>query len=127
LIPNYVLDSGALIAAERGKQRIARFFQLASVGRAHLVVPLPVIAEWWRGRSDAREEILAATEIVASVAAAKAAGIALARLKHVDAKRTIDAIVVATAALLRGIVVTGDREDFEFFITHFPGVVVLAV
>ena len=27
MIPTYVLDAGALIAAERGKMRVARFFR----------------------------------------------------------------------------------------------------
>jgi len=126
VIMTYVLDTGALISAERGKERAARFFRLADIGRARLVVPLPVVAEWWRGRSDARDTILAATRVVASVDAAKAAGIALARLKNVDGKLTIDALVMATAALLDAVVVTGDPGDFERLGAHFPGVVVLA-
>lgn len=126
MIMTYVLDTGALISAERGKERAARFFRLADIGRARLVVPLPVVAEWWRGRSDARDTILAATRVVASVDAAKAAGIALARLKNVDGKLTIDALVMATAALLDAVVVTGDPGDFERLGAHFPGVVVLA-
>jgi predicted nucleic acid-binding protein len=126
VIPKYVLDTGALICAERGKQRIGRFFQLANIGRARLIVPLPVVAEWWRGRSGARDEILAATEVVASIAAAKAAGIALAHLRDVDSRRTIDAIIIATAALLDAVVITDDREDFEELVAHFPGVRVLS-
>jgi predicted nucleic acid-binding protein len=126
VIPKYVLDTGALISAERGKQRVGRFFQLANIGRARLIVPLPVVAEWWRGRSDARDEILAATEVVASIAAAKAAGIALARLRDVDSRRTIDAIIIATAALLDAVVITDNREDFEELVAHFPGVRVLS-
>jgi len=126
LIPRYVLDTGALVSVERGKQRAARFFRLAAIGRARLIVPLPVIAEWWRGRTDAREEILGATEIVASVAAAQAAGIALARMREVDSKRTIDAMVMATAALLDAVVLTGDIEDFVALRAQFPRVVVLA-
>jgi predicted nucleic acid-binding protein len=126
VIPKYVLDTGALISAERGKERASRLFRLASIGRAHLVVPLPVIAEWWRGRTDARDEILNATRIVASVAAAQAAGIALTRVKDVDAAKTIDAFVMATAALLDAIVVTGDPHDFEVLAAHFPGVPILS-
>jgi predicted nucleic acid-binding protein len=125
VITTYVLDTGALISAERGKERAARFFRLADLGRARLVVPVPVVAEWWRGRSDARDAILAATRVVASVDAAKAAGVALARLKNVDGKLTIDALVMATAALLDAVVVTGDPGDFERLRAHFPGVVVL--
>ena len=126
MITTYVLDTGALVAAERGKERAARFFRLAHIGRAHLVVPLPVVAEWWRGRTDIREAVLTATRVVASVDAAKAAGVALARLKGVDAKLTIDALVMATAALLDAVVVTGDPGDFERLGVHFPGVVVLS-
>ena len=126
MIPTYVLDSGALISAERGKQRAARFFQLAQLGRARLIVPLPVIAEWWRGRTDARDTVLAATRVVASVDAAKAAGIALSRLEDVDGKLTIDALVMATAALLDAVVITGDPDDFDRLATHFPSVTVLA-
>ncbi|MCL4749673.1 MAG: PIN domain-containing protein [Myxococcales bacterium] len=126
MIPRYVLDTGALVSVERGKQRAARFFRLAAIGRARLIVPLPVIAEWWRGRTDAREEILGATEIVASVAAAQAAGIALARMREVDSKRTIDAMVMATAALLDAVVLTGDIDDFVALRAQFPRVVVLA-
>jgi predicted nucleic acid-binding protein len=125
VIAKYVLDTGALIAAERGKARASRFFRLADVGLARLVVPLPVVAEWWRGRTDVREAILGSTEVVSSIDAAKAAGMALARLRDVDGRATIDAIVMATAALLGAIVVTGDAADFEVLAAHFPGVTVL--
>lgn len=127
MIPRYVFDTGALIAAERGKQRVARFLQLVRIGRARIVVPLPVIAEWWRGRTDARDEILAATEVVGSLAVAKAAGVALAGLKNVDAKLTIDAVVMATAALTNAIVITADPSDFSALARHFPRVTVLSI
>ena len=123
----YVFDAGALIAAERGKARAVRFLRLAHVGAARLLVPLPVIAEWWRGRTDHRDEILGAAEIIASVPIAKAAGIALSRMKDIDASVTIDAIVMATAAMLDAVVVTQDRRDFERLGAHFPGVAVLSV
>lgn len=126
VIPSYVFDTGALISAERGKARAARFLQLVRIGRARILIPLPVVAEWWRGRSDVREEILAASQIVASLRAAQAAGVALGKSKNVDAKLTIDAIVMATAALANAIVVTGDPEDFERLASHFPKVAVLS-
>ena len=127
MIARYVFDTGALIAAERGKERAARFLRLVRIGRARIIVPLPVVAEWWRGRTDVREEILAASQVVASIDAAKAAGIALARLRNVDTKLTIDAIVMATAALMGAIVITGDASDFEVLARHFSGVAVLSV
>lgn len=124
---SYVFDTGALIAAERGKERAARFLRLVRGGRARILVPLPVVAEWWRGRTDAREEILAASRVVATVEIAQAAGVALAQAKDVHPGLTIDAIVMATAALLDAIVVTGDPRDFERLSVHFPGVSVLGV
>jgi hypothetical protein len=51
----------------------------------------------------------------------------LSRTKDVHAALTIDAIVMATAALLDSIVVTGDPQDFEKLSVHIPGVSVLAV
>ena len=126
MIPRYVFDTGALIAAERGKERASRFLQLVQAGRARILVPLPVVAEWWRGRTDVREEILASSEIVASVPAAKAAGVALGRMRDVHARLTVDAMVMATAALADAVVVTGDPRDFDRLAAHFPGVVVLS-
>ncbi len=126
MIPTYIFDTGAMIAAERGKPRAARFLSLVRSGRARIVVPLPVIAEWWRVRTDVRDELLAATRIVGSVDIMKAAGIALARTKNVDARLAIDAIVMATAALLDATVVTGDTADFEQLSRHFPGVSVIS-
>jgi predicted nucleic acid-binding protein len=126
LIPRYVFDTGALISAERGKPRALRFLQLVHAGRARILVPLPVVAEWWRGRTDVREEILGATEIVASLSAAKAAAVALGRMRDAGARLTIDAIVMATAALADAIVVTGDARDFDKLSAWFSGVVVLS-
>lgn len=127
MIARYVFDTGALIAAERGKERAARFLRLVRVGRAHVLIPMPVVAEWWRGRSNGREEILAACRVVASIDACKAAGVALARMARADAALTIDAIVMATAALSDAIVVTSDPHDFTRLATHFAGVPVLSV
>jgi predicted nucleic acid-binding protein len=127
VIPRFVFDTGALIAAERGKRRATRFLDLARAGRARLLVPLPVVAEWWRGRTDVREAILAATQVIASLDAAKAAGIALGGLRDVHHKLTIDALVMATAALADATVLTSDVHDFSRLAPHFTGVTVLAV
>jgi predicted nucleic acid-binding protein len=123
----YVFDTGALVSAERGTQRVSRFFQLVHAGRARILVPLPVVAEWWRAATDVRVEILAATEVVADLEITKAAGLALARLKGATASLTIDAIVMATAAMRDAILVTQDPRDFATLASHFPSVTVLAV
>ena len=128
---------------QNAARRAIRFFRLVHVGRALLVVPLPVVAEWRRGRVDAREEGLAATRVLGSADAAKAARVALARPKRVDAvlpcrfarehdvatdcvRLTIDAPVMATAALLDAVLVTGHAGDFVRLGADFPGVVVLS-
>jgi predicted nucleic acid-binding protein len=46
-------------------------------------------------------------------------------MKSVSAKLTIDAIVMATAALTGAIVVTSDTSDFDALASHFVGVPVL--
>lgn len=127
MIARYVFDTGALIAAERGKERAVRFLRLAHVGAAKIVVPLPVVAEWWRERTRAREELLAATQVLASIDVSKAAGIALSKLRRVDPSLTIDAIVMASAALLDAVLITQDPTDFDRLGLHFPSVVVLGV
>lgn len=104
-----------------------RFVRLAQLGLARIVIPLAVIPEWWRGRSDVRDDLLAAARVDTSLAAAKAASVALANVRGVDASMTIDAVVVATAALLDGVVVTSDPDDLTRLARHFPGVRVLAV
>ncbi len=56
----FTFDTGMLIALERRKRRATDVFQ-AIVRRGFLpVVPAVVYAKWWRGRSDVREDILAA-------------------------------------------------------------------
>lgn len=126
MIPRYVFDTGALISAERGRDRATRFLRLVRIGRARILVPLPVVSEWWRGQSAVRQEILAASQIVASLAIAQAAGVALGKLDDVDARLTIDAIVMATAALTNAIVITGDPDDFDRLAPYFPKVTVLS-
>lgn len=123
----YVLDSGALIALERRKPRGRSLIQLAARGAAVLVVPQPVLAEWWRGRTDLRDEILASVIVDNRLAATLNAGVALGRLVPVDARLTIDAIVIATAALLGAVVATSDVDDFARFAPMYPGVRVLAI
>jgi predicted nucleic acid-binding protein len=79
--------------------------------RAPLAVPIPVIAEWWRGRSDVRERILDVVKIERlSLAVAKAAGEAQASVPRSTA---VDAIVMAFAASRGDAVFTRDIEDME--------------
>jgi predicted nucleic acid-binding protein len=117
------LDTGALVAIERRKQRGMRLIELARRRLAILSVPVPVITEWWRGRTDVRERILDAVNVEPlSLAVAKSAGEALAGMAR---STTLDAIVMAFAASRGDVVFTGDRGDLERLRAFFPAVRVL--
>ncbi len=117
------LDTGALIAIERRKARGVHLLELAKLRLAVLAVPVPVVAEWWRGRTDSREKILDAVNVEpVSLAVAKAAGEAQARVATATA---VDAMVMAFAASRGDVVFTGDVGDFERLRGFFPGVRVL--
>ena len=80
IIRGITLDTGALVAIERRKQRGTQLLELARRRLAVLSVPMPVVAEWWRGRTDVRERILDVVNVEPlSLAVAKAAGEAQAK------------------------------------------------
>ena len=125
------LDTGALVAMERGKLRGTMLLRAAKEHRAQLLAITPVVAEWWRGRSDVRDRIkLAVTLVPFPVRAAEAAGVALGQLSGVKgrAKMSIDVMVMAFAALYGGaLVYTSDVGDLQSLARHFPDVRVLGV
>lgn len=93
--------------------------------REVITVPSPVLAEWWRGRTDVREAILGSVVLEPlGEAVAKAAGEALAAVRGATA---VDAVVMASAALRGDIVLTSDAGDLERLRAFFPAVRVLAV
>jgi predicted nucleic acid-binding protein len=120
----FTFDTGMLIALERRKRRATDAFRNI-VRRGFLpIVPAVVYAEWWRGRTDLREAILAAV-IVEDMppALCRAAGEALAA---VAGSTLADAVVMASAALRGGgVVYTGDLDDLQRLQRHFPTVLVL--
>ena len=117
------LDTGALVAIERKKQRGTQLVELARRRLAVLSVPVPVVTEWWRGRNDVRERILDAVNVEPlTLAVAKSAGEALAKVPRSTA---IDAIVMAFAAARGDAVFTGDTDDLERLRAFFPSVRVL--
>jgi predicted nucleic acid-binding protein len=124
-IRGVTLDTGALIAIERRKQRATTLVEIARDQRALLAVPIPVVAEWWRGRTDDRERILQIASVEAvTLPVAKAAGEALAAIPRATA---VDAIVMAFAASRGDVVYTSDPEDLEALQSHFPSVRVLTI
>ncbi len=125
MIPAITLDTGALIALERGQQRLRRVFMHARAQCITIVTPADAVAEWWRGRTDVRDKVLRAVVVEPlSERIAKVAGEALAAVRGAT---TIDAIVMATAALRGGVVYTSDFADLERLRRHFPALRVLSV
>jgi predicted nucleic acid-binding protein len=117
------LDTGALIALERGEKRM-RTLLLAAIDDGRTVtVPAVVLAEWWRGRSRRRLRMLDALDVEPTTAIiSKSAGEAIAA---VSGATVVDAIVMASAALRGDAVFTSDIEDLRRLQRHFPGVRVL--
>jgi predicted nucleic acid-binding protein len=121
----FTFDTGMLIALERRKRRATEAFR-AIVQRGFLpVVPAVVYAEWWRGGTDVRQELLAAV-IVEDMPPllCRAAGEALGAVRG---SSLADAVVMASAALRGGgVVYTSDLDDLVRLSRHFPTVRVLA-
>lgn len=122
----FTFDTGMLIALERRKRRATEAFR-AIITRGHLpIVPAVVYVEWWRGRSDAREDILAAVIVEAMPPSlCRAAGEALGKVKG---SSLVDAVVMASAALRGGgVVYSSGAGDLVRLQEHFPTVRVLEV
>ncbi len=118
-------DTGALIALERRTQRMWEIYRTAMLDGVVVTVPVVVVIEWWRGRTDVRERILAGVRVEPLRAPlAQLAGDALASVKSGSA---VDAVVMASAALRGDVVYTGDVGDFTRLGRFFPSVRVLAV
>jgi predicted nucleic acid-binding protein len=102
---------------------MARAFRTALEMGVVVTVPAAVVVEWWRGRTDARETILAAVRVEPlDESLARLAGVALASLPRTTA---IDAVVMASAARRGDIVYTSDVGDLTRLRAVFPGVRVL--
>lgn len=118
-------DTGALIALERKKQRMVEIFQTLLRRGDDITVPAAVVAEWWRGRTDIRDDILESVVVEhMTPAIAKSAGEAQAVVKGATTTR---AIVMASAASRGDVVLTSDVGDLERLRVFFPGVRILGV
>ena len=121
----FVFDTGALIALERRDVRMSKRVMYIRESKGSILVPAPVLGEWWRGRSDWREKILAPL-ILESLdpALAKIAGEATARVRGAT---LVDAVVMASAARAGAVVYTSDFGDLTRLQAYFPAVRVLSV
>jgi predicted nucleic acid-binding protein len=123
-VTGITLDTGALIALERRKDRMVRALRAARDAGLPVAAPSPVVTEWWRGRSDARDLVLAFLRIdPVDSGLARSAGEALAAIAGAT---PIDAIVMASAARRGDVVYTSDLTDLTRLQRYFPGVRVLS-
>ncbi len=117
---SYTYDTGMLVALERRKKRALDWYALANAQGARVTVPAPVLGEWWRGRTDAREKILSFVRVEPlSEGVAKLAGEAIARVRGAT---LVDAVVMASAALRGDSVFTSDLDELMRLATVFPNV-----
>ncbi len=124
-VSGLTFDTGVLIALERRARRAWNIYRAARDAKVPITVPAAVVAEWWRGRTDAREHVRSGVVVEwLSDTLAEIAGEALARVPEAT---TVDAIVMASAASRGDVVYTSDFEDLERLRAHFPSVRVLAL
>ena len=108
-----VLDAGVLIAHERGDRTPAAWLERAAQEGVDIAVAAPTITEVWRdGSRQARlARLLNVCRIIdCDRRLARAAGEIMARA---NSRESLDAIVVAAAAVVGGAVLTDDLADFR--------------
>jgi predicted nucleic acid-binding protein len=121
------LDSGALIALERGERRVMIHLKEATRRGIELTVPSVTVAEVWRG--GARSARLASLFEACKVewlddSLARVAGEAIGKVKGAG---VVDAIVMASAAQRGDSVLTSDSDDLIRLRAYFPSVRVVAI
>lgn len=109
------LDTGALLALERGERRVRALLQRAVENQIAISVPAGVVAQAWRGGPrQARVARLLGDPTVVVVAldelAARAAGLLCGRSGHAD---VVDVHVALVARERDTAVVTSDPDDLR--------------
>lgn len=109
------LDTGALLALERGERRLRALLQRAVENRLPITVPAGVVAQAWRGGPrQARVARLLADPAVLVVAldelAGRAVGVVCGRTGHAD---IVDVHVALVARESDAAVVTSDPDDLH--------------
>lgn len=92
------LDTGVLVALERGDHRARAIVAAAKRRGDRITVPTVVIVEWWRGQRGPAARLLDAFEVEPlSAPLARSSGLALASCGH--GPSMADVVVVASAAV----------------------------
>lgn len=119
--PRVMLDTGALIALERGQQAMRKVHRLAMEHGFQIVASTPVIAEWWREGRREKERLQILRTLVLEPPdsyVARLAGVAIGAV----AAGVVDAIVMASASIRGDTVYTSDIPDLERLSRVFPSV-----
>ena len=119
MTPRVMLDTGALIALERGSQRMRKVHRLATEHGFQLVGITPVIAEWWRrGKREKQRAQLLRTLVIEApdLHVARLAGEAIGLVQAT----VVDALVMAAASIRSDTVYTTDLGDLERLREVFP-------
>ena len=118
------LDTGALIAAERGDRRFWAFWKEALRREVEVTVPAPVLAQVWRGAREARLAMLIGGCRVESLDSvlAKQTGALCGRSGTAD---VVDSFVVVSAGRRRDDVLTSDPDDLRRLASFEPRVVAI--
>jgi hypothetical protein len=116
-----MLDTGALIALERGHQGIRKVHRLAFELGYPIVATTPVIAEWWRKGKRERDRMRILRTLVVEPPDGYVARLAGAAIGLVAAG-VVDALVMASASLRGDTVYTSDMDDLARLQEIFPSV-----
>ena len=123
-----ILDSGAVIAAARGDQRVRAFLARARDLRASIEVPIVVVSETIRGNArDAPVNRILNAVGESPVATEEIGRTAGSLLGAAASTATVDALVVAQAIEGGGaVILTSDPDDLGRLASHHPEVVIRA-
>ncbi len=110
MVPGFTYDTGALIAAERSERRLWAMHRRALENGIMPTVPAAVLAQGWRGGSQAQMSRLLSGCRIESLneTRARSAGAACASAGTND---VVDAAVVVGASARGDVVITSDERD----------------
>ena len=115
------LDTGALIAADRGDRRFWTYWKEAERRDVDLTVPAAVLAQAWRGARNARMARVLEACVVEDLDyfIARDSGLLCGRSRTDD---VVDASVIVGAARRGDDVLTSDPHDLAHLAAMTPGV-----
>jgi predicted nucleic acid-binding protein len=110
-MPGITFDTGALIALERRGYAIRKVYAAAITSGVPITIPTVVVAEWWRAGKREKERATILRSLRIEPLHEYIARLAGAAVGLVRGAGTIDAIVMASAAVRSDTVYTSDPED----------------